>query len=177
MMNPIIYILSQIFIIISYAFLFITFQDKERKKVLINNLFSQIAMASSYLLLGAYSGAVTSGVSITRNIIFLCSKDINNNKKITKKEMIILFILLNLSLITGIITYDGIFSLLPVIATMLYTYAIIQKDLLIYKYLEFPIGIMYIIYNIYVSSIFGILLELSLMISSAIGIIRSKKKN
>lgn len=176
MMKSIIYILSQIFIIISYAFLFSTFQVKERKKVLIYNLFSQFAMALSYLLLGAYSGAVISGVSIVRNIIFLRSKDVSN-KKITKKEMIILIILLILSLITGIITYDGVFSLLPIIATMLYTYAIIQKDLLIYKYLEFPIGMMYIIYNIYVSSIFGIILELSLMISSIVGIIRSKKKN
>lgn len=73
-----------------------------------------------------------------------------------------------------IITYDGFFSLLSVFATMLYTYFVWQKNTTTYKLLGIPIGILWIAYNIYIFSIFGIILETILLICSISGYILEK---
>lgn len=72
-------------------------------------------------------------------------------------------------------TYDGFLSLLSVFATMLYTYSIWQKKTSIYKILGLPIGILWIAYNIYIMSIFGIILETILTISAIYGYFKEKK--
>ena len=65
------YILSQIFIIINYIFLVMTYQSKNRKNILIFNFVSLIASALSYMFLSAYSGLAMTIVAIIRNIIFI----------------------------------------------------------------------------------------------------------
>ena len=60
---------------------------------------------------------------------------------------------------------------------MLYTYSVWQKKTSIYKLLGIPVGILWILYNIYVQSIFGIILESLLLICSTTGYILEVKKN
>lgn len=50
------YILSQVFIIINYIFLVMTYQSKSRKNILIFNFCALIATGISYIFLSAYSG-------------------------------------------------------------------------------------------------------------------------
>lgn len=170
------YILSQVSIIINYLFLVITYQSKSRKNILIYNFGALIATGISYICLSAYSGLAMVVVAIIRNVIFIIDEKKNgkSNKNGTK-DYIILAILYTISIISAIFTYDGILSMMSVIATMLYTYSVWQKNTKIYKALGIPIGIMWIIYNIYIFSIFGIILEVVLVISSIIGYIRENK--
>lgn len=65
-----IYILSQVFTIITYALLGITYYAKDRKKILILNFISLIANGIAYLLLSAWSGLAMCVVALIRNIIF-----------------------------------------------------------------------------------------------------------
>lgn len=170
------YILSQVFIIINYIFLVMTYQSKSRKNILIYNLGALNATGISYIFLSAYSGLAMVVVAIIRNVIFIIDEKKNgkSNKNGTK-DYIILAILYIISIISAIFTYNGILSMMSVIATMLYTYSVWQKNTKIYKTLGIPIGIMWIIYNIYIFSIFGIILEVVLAISSIIGYIRENK--
>ena len=80
-----------------------------------------------------------------------------------KKDIIILAVLYAISIISAIYTYEGFLSLMSVFATMLYTYSVWQKKISIYKILGIPVGIIWIIYNIYIASIFGIILEIALL--------------
>ena len=171
------YILSQVFIIINYIFLMATYQLKNRKKILIFNFGAIIATGMSYIFLSAWSGLAMVIVAIIRNIIFMIDEKKNGKSdKITKKDIIILVILYIISLISAIFTYDGFLSLMSVFATMLYTYSVWQKKTSIYKVLGIPVGIIWILYNIYIFSIFGIILESLLLISAIIGISREYKK-
>ena len=52
---------------------------------------------------------------------------------------------------------------------MLYTFSVWQKETHIYKILGVPIGILWISYNIYIESIFGIVLESIILICSLTG--------
>ena len=170
------YILSQVFIIINYIFLMATYQFKSRKAILIFNFGAIIATGLSYVFLSAWSGLAMVMVAIVRNIIFMIDEKKNGKSdKITKKDIVILIILYIISLVSAIFTYDGFLSLMSVFATMLYTYSVWQKKTSIYKVLGIPVGIIWIIYNIYIFSVFGIILECLLLISAIIGLIRENK--
>ncbi len=168
------YILSQIFTIVSYVMLCYTYQLKSRNKILIVNFISLIATGISYLLLHAYSGLAMVIVAIIRNIIFYYDKN-KEEKKHNTKDIIILGILFTISIVFAYFTYNGFLSLMSVFATMMYTFSVWQKNPTIYKFLGIPIEIIWIIYNIYIKSIFGIILEICLFISIIIGILKKNK--
>ena len=171
------YIISQIFTIIMYILLGITFYVKERKAVLILNFIATISIAIAYILLGAWTGLAMSIVVIIRNIIFLLDERKNGKREnINKKDIIILVVLYAISLISAVFTYTGPLSLLSVAATMLNTYSVWQKDIKIYKLLGSPTSMLWILYNIYIMSVFGIILESVLLICSVTGYILEKRK-
>ncbi len=171
------YVISQIFTVISYIFLASTYHAKNRKTVLVLNVLSQIAFSVAYILLGAWSGLAMAIVALTRNIIFLIDENKNGKRNnMNRTDIIILIVLYIISIISAIFTYEGIFSLLPVIATMLYTYSVCQKNIKTYKLLGVPIEILWTLYNIYIKSIFGILLEAIMLTTCIIGYIKETKK-
>ena len=169
------YILSQVFIIISYLFLVLSYQAKTRKTILTYSFVSLIANGISYVFLQAYTGLAMCFVALFRNIIFMVDEKKNGkSEEISKKDIVILAVLYLISLVSTVFTYDGFLSLLSVFATMLYTYSVWQKKTTIYKILGLPIGILWIAYNIYIMSIFGIILESILTISAIYGYYKEK---
>lgn len=172
------YVLSQIFIIINYAFLGLSYYCKNRKTVLIISFMAVIANGLSYVFLNAYSGLAMCILALIRNIIFLVDEKKNGKSdKITKKDIIILIILYTIAIVSAIFTYEGVLSLLSVVGTMLYTYSVWQKKTIIYKFMGIPVGISWIIYNIYIMSIFGIILETVLLFCSISGYVLELRKS
>lgn len=164
------YILSQVFTIIVYALLALSYYAKDRKKVLIISFLSLVANVIAYILLSAWSGLAMCLVAIVRNILFLVDEKKNGVKeKVDKKDIVILIVLYLISIVSAIFTYEGFLSLLSVFATMLYTFSVWQKKTNIYKLLGIPIGILWIAYNFYIMSIFGVILESILLICSMTG--------
>ena len=171
------YVISQVFTIIMYILLGITFYVKDRKKLLIVHFIATISIAIAYTLLGAWTGLVMSMVVIIRNIIFLLDEKKNGKREnINKTDIIILIVLYIISIAFAIFSYEGIFSLLSVAATMLNTYSVWQKDIRIYKLLGVPICMLWILYNTYIMSIFGIILEGVMLVCSTTGYILEKRK-
>lgn len=170
------YILSQVFVIISYFLLVLSYQAKSRKNILILSNISLVANGIAYIFLQAYTGLAMCFVALLRNIIFMIDEKRNGKSdKISKKDIIILAVLYLISLLSTVYTYDGFLSLLSVFATMLYTYSVWQKKTSVYKLLGLPMGILWITYNIYIMSIFGIILETILTISATYGYFKEKK--
>lgn len=116
-------------------------------------------------------------VVLIRNMIFLLDEKKNGKRDtINKKDIIILIVLYIISIVFAIFSYDGIFSLLSVAATMLNTYYVWQKDIKVYKLLGAPICMLWILYNIYIMSIFGIILEGVMLLCSTTGYILERIK-
>ncbi len=171
------YILSQVFTIINYALLGVTYYAKDRKKILVIGFLSIIANAIAYILLNAWTGVAMCVVALIRNIIFWIDEKKNGKREtINKKDIIILVILYSTIVVSTIFTYDGFLSLLSVFATSTYTFSVWQKKTNVYKLLGIPVGILWILYNIYVKSIFGIILESILLICSISGYLLERKK-
>lgn len=170
------YIVSQIFVIINRVLLIVSYQLKNRKNILIVSLLALLANGVVYILLSAWSGLAMVFVAIVRNIIFMLDEKKNGkSQKITKKDVGILVVLYVISIISAIFTYEGILSMMSVVATMLYTYSVWQKKTKVYKILGIIIESVWIIYNIYICSIIGAILNISLLISASIGLNREYK--
>ena len=172
------YILSQIFIIINYVFLGISYHSKDYKKILFLNMFALIFACLSYICLKAYTGLVMEMVAILRNILFIINEKKNGKSKdITKNEIYMLLFIYLITFILTIFTYNDFLSLMSVIATIIYTYSIWQRNTRVYKILGIPVSLIWIIYNIYIRSIFGIILEIFLVVVEIIGVIRERVDN
>lgn len=172
------YVLSQIFTIITYVLLALTYYAKNRRTVLTISFLSLITNGLEYVFLNAYSGLAMCIIALVRNVIFLVDEKKNGKRDtISKKDVVILIILYAISIVSAVFTYDGFLSLLSVFATMLYTYSVWQKKTNIYKLLGMPIGVLWILYNIYVKSLFGVILESILLVCSMTGYILEVKKS
>lgn len=100
------------------------------------------------------------------------------NARPTKKRDYIFLAIVYLGIILATIpTYEGFLSLLSVFATSVYTYSIWQKSTKIYKFCGIPVGILWVAYNAYVKSIFGVILESILLVASTIGYIVEVRSN
>lgn len=160
------YIISQIFILINYIFLILTYQIKSGKKILLYSTIGCFSSAIGFFFLNAYSGCVMALIAVLRNLLFMT----NNNRKVS------LFITIFLILIVSIYTYQCVFSILPVIATLLYSISLYDKECKLYRIYGIPIEICWLLYHIYLFSVVGITFETILFISVLIGVIKSKSR-
>ena len=162
-----IYILSQILVIVYYLIYSWTFHLKDSKKILIFGIIATVISSISYLLLNAYTGMAMCFVAIIRNLLF--TKDKNNTF-----NLILIFVL---TLFASIFTFNSYFCLFNIIATLIYTYALWQKNTKTYKLLGIIVNGLMIVYDIYIQSIFGVVLISVAFISSIVGYLKENKTN
>ena len=144
----------------------ISFQCKKHNSILFFRSLNEAVFALQYFLLGAYTGMAMNLVGCIRNIIF--TKQILKNKKTTFTSILfgIIFILF------GICTWQGLKSILIIIAKVLSTIAYGNKNTTIVRIIIFITSTSWLVYNYCVFSIAGVLCESFTLISLIIGIIR-----
>jgi len=166
-----IYIISQIITILYFAVLSLSYLLKDRNKILIANFVAHIGQTTAMAMLNGYTGAAMSLIMILRDLTLIIqevkkSKGKDINKKI---DILILIITIILIVVLTIFTYNGPLSLLSVVATLITTFALWQKDVKAYKLLGIIASVLWLAYNIFIISIMGIILESILLICSIVG--------
>lgn len=173
-----IYIISQIITVIYFAILSLSYLLKDRTKILTANFVAHIGQTAAMVMLNGYTGAAMSVIMILRDLTLLMQEwQKSKGKEINKKvDLIILIVTVILIVALTIFTYNGPLSLLSVIATLITTFALRQKDVKMYKVLGLIAGILWLAYSIFIMSIMGIILETILVICSIIGYIKDIKR-
>lgn len=166
------YLFSQIAVIIATVFLGLTYFSKDRKKILILFILYSAFYGVHYILLEAITGFFMNMISIIRNIIFFRYE--LKNKKNNKKFLIFLFLII---IFSTIFTYKDLFSFLLMIASLISTYSIWQKNHKTYKYLAVVVSICFVIYGVHIKSLFGVLTEIGLLIAEITGIVLMNLKS
>lgn len=161
-------IIGNIFGIIGLIYSAVAYHKKEKKDILKLLIISNSLSLIQYMFLQAYTGCITIIISIIRNIIALKKRD--------KNENIILAIFIILYIVMGIITYNSIFSILPIIASIMYVIGIwngneniIRKTGLINMYL-------WLIYSISTFAVAGAIQNIILIISTHIAIRNNREE-
>ncbi len=165
------YLLSQVCVILAMLGLGATYLVKDKKTIMFLCVLYTLFYGLEYLLLDAYSGLSMCVVNVIRNIWFY----INANLK-KKNSIIVLIVLSIITIVFGIFSFNNIFSVLPIIATLIYTYSVWQDDTKLYRYLAFPCSLCWMTYNISCRSLFGVIAECILIIFEIIGVIKLYKK-
>lgn len=144
----------------------IAFQTKKHNQILLFKTLNEFLFAIQYFLLGAYTGMAMNLVGCVRNIIF--TKQVEKGKKTIFS--VILFSILFTAF--GIVTWGGAKSLLIIVAKVLSTVAYSNKNTTVVRGIILITSISWLIYNVCVFSIAGILCEAFTLISLVVGIIR-----
>ena len=110
--------------IVGLVIVVISLQQKDRSRVLVLQIFSNLCYAIQMLLYGSLSSSVLLIINLFRNIAFYYRDRIS----IRHKFLIPLFFCV-LMLIDIIINYEGIMSILLFIVCVLYTYGIWGDDM------------------------------------------------
>lgn len=125
--------------------------QKNKNKVLTLLIFCNIACFIEYILLGGLSGAYISVIGIVRAYIFYLY-----SKNEREKNIFTLLIILLITVIAGILSYEGGISILPIISALIYTYGAWQDNLTIYRLCSAIGPLIWIFYDIGVCAYFGI---------------------
>lgn len=156
--------LAQSFGIVGLIILILSFQKNSKEKLLKYQVFSSLFFSIQYFCLNAISGCLMNAMTLVRNIIFRRFKN--------KVPIIYLIIIVVLMIILSIFSYSGVISILPTIGVILYSIAIWQDNLTITRIAEIIGCILFIIYNIKVVAISGLITTIIEMISAIVGIYR-----
>ncbi len=153
--------IAQIIGLIALIILVISFQINNKRKLLKLQIFSSMFFALQYLLLNAYSGVLMSIIVMLRNYLF--------QKKVSIKKLIMI---ISLMLLASIFTFNGIVSILPIIACIEYSIALWQSKLKILRIAEIISCILYLIYNLCVFAYMGVISTIIEFIFAIIAICR-----
>jgi len=171
------YILSQIATIFVYILLSLTYCVKSRKMILAFSFSANFLNSIAFILLGAYTSSAMCAISIFRDVIFIIDEKLNGKSdKITKKDVALLVLVYVICIIAICATFKGPSTLMYTIASMLYTFSIWQKDNKIYRVLGIPVILISILDSIIIKSIFGVILQGIVLITSIVGVYSHKKE-
>lgn len=160
-------ILSYVFGAVGVLISYVIYRQTNRKNLLGAKLASDIVWSIHYLLIAAYSGAVTCGISTLREIIFM-----NKEHKWAKSKLwLVGFIACNI--VSIFFMWKGIVSIVPACSAVTSTvlYWIGNPDLT--RRVQLPISCAFFIYNLSSGSYFGVANE----VLSLISIFTSRKKS
>ena len=146
-------------------FLIFSYFQKYAKGLLLYQSLAFLFKGIHYFLIGGLSGAVTSIISCLRNLVFT---------KVKSKVLMILFIILYI--IIGYFTFTNLFSLLPVLATILYSFFVYIKNPKYLRISSLFTSFIWLTYNIYLFSYSGIITQVILIISNISAMIKLDKK-
>ena len=164
-MNNLIFVLAQIIGFIAFFISLIAYHRNKKQKILSNMILSNVFNLIHYLLLGAYSGCITKIIAIFRDLFILVK---NKNKILSANIFMIIFILIYI--LVGIYNYNNIFSILPLVAAIIYIIPVWNGDELTIKKTAFFCYFLWLVYNIFVFSIAGIVSNIISIISTFIAV-------
>lgn len=160
-------ILAQVLASLAILFWVISILLKNKKNILLMQVIANGIYGIEYLLLGAFSAASMNFLSFLRLLVYYFYALLN-----IKMPKWILFVFITLVLLFGIITYDGLISLLPIIITVLYTYAFWQNNLNVARIIYIVAAIIWIYYNYEVGAYVGIIGNVLEIITGLISLIK-----
>lgn len=137
-------ITAQIIGIIAVIIFFMSYQQKKRNNIILWNATSRILYIVQYILLGAFEGAA---LDILGTVSSVAAQ--NKDKKIIKKHLAIWITAINLLIIAvGLMLYENVFSLFPIVGVVLHTSAFWISDERIIRIVSFVGSPFWLVYNL-----------------------------
>ncbi len=160
-------LIAQIIGIGALLFVLLSFQKNSRYLILLFLIIAQILFTIHFGLLGAWTGAAMNGIAAFRTYIF----NLRETKTWSNKPFW-LYLFVVLFWVFGIVTWSGYFSILPILAMTIDSFAVWNKKTQYIRLLMLIPRPLWFVYNYTVVSYAGMITEIFVLFSIVIGIIR-----
>lgn len=127
-------------------------RQTKMKKIALFQMIANGLYGIEYLILTAFSAAGMNGLSFIRCFI---TYEYVKRKKNPPKYILIIFSFL--VLLVGVVAYNGIVTIIPIVITLTYVYSIWQQNVKVTYILILATACLWIVYNIYVGSYVGVI--------------------
>ena len=161
------YIFSQIFAVMAYIFFALSFFTKNKRNILFFNLGSTVCFLIQYIFLNGMGGVLVNCVGIVRCILFYI-----DDKKQLKNNIWSLVICLVLFSACSAGAITSWLEIIPVVSAFIFTFALWQKKVLVYRWIAVVCSVLWITYNIVHASLFGIVGEGIVFVVEVASVIR-----
>lgn len=148
--------------------LFLIYQQKSRKKILICKLSADIFWVLHYFSLGATAGMIPNLVGIFRELVFV-------NRKIKKWANTPLWacLFITVNFVLGICSYEEWYDIVPIIASAFVTVSLWIDSPRLMKLISIPVSLAFFVYDIFVLSYVGMINECIAIVSIIIYFIKN----
>lgn len=156
------YIFSQIIVILTYLCFSFTYFVKKRSLLLLTVMLANALQGIAFSLLSAWVGLGMCGVAICRDLTsyFINKKRSEETKnRINGLDFGLLFLWIAALVLITVFTYADIWSWFALLATMTFTVSIWQKNVLVYRIMGIFASAFWIVYDIRIENLLGIILE------------------
>lgn len=143
---------------------------KDKKNILLYQSTANLIRSVEYSILSAIGAASMNFCSFIRTMVYYLFA-----KKKKPVPIYVLFIFVALVLLIGFLTCNSLFSLIPVIITLMYTYSLAQDNQLITRIIYIICACFWIYYNVIVGAHLGIVGNIFEIIASFIAILKYRK--
>ena len=134
--------------------LFLVYQQKSKKKIILCKLSADIFWIAHYFTLGATAGIIPNFVGFFREIVFY---NRNSKKWATSPLWVVLFVAVNIGF--GIRTFHTWYNVVPIVASCLATIALWSDNPNRTKLMCALASVAFFIYDIFVGSYTGLVSE------------------
>lgn len=165
------FVLAQICGAIVLIFTVISVHFKTKEKIVMCSILANLFATIQFFLLGALTGAVVSVLNTIRCLIFYFYK-----RKGLKPSVMVLLIFEIIAIISGTFSWQNMWSLIPIVVTVIYTYGLWQDNVKIIRMASGVVGFGWAIYDLVVMAYVGAIQETSQLVSSIIALYRNRKK-
>ncbi len=165
------FVLAQIIGFIVLGITVISIQFKTKEKILMCQIIANVLVALQYFFLNAITGGVVAVINVIRCIIFYYYK--KNDKK---PSIIFLTIFILVAIGSGILTWQNVFSIIPIIATIIFTYGLWQDNVKVTRICTALTAANWSIYNVIVRAYAGALQSIAECTSAIIAMWRNREK-
>lgn len=159
-------IAAQIVGLIGIVCSLLSFQQKERKRVMIFQMTASALFCIQLFMVGAITGGCVDSISFVRTAVF------SQNDKKWASSSVWLAVFIAAMIATGIMTWQNAWSVLPIIGSVLSTIALWMKKSGHIRIISLFVGPCWLIYNLINGAYTGALNEVLAMTSIVIGIVR-----
>ncbi len=163
--------ISQIFGLGAMVFLFLIYQQKSRRNILLCKLGADICWVVHYLCLGGIAGAIPNGLGIFRELVFIQRK---RRKWANGLWWPALFILLGWAL--GLRTFRSPINILPIAASTFVTVSLWLDHPRLTKLISLPVCAAFLVYDVFIGSYVGVVNESLSILSILLSLIKEGRK-
>ena len=161
--------------VLGLAMNFLSYQQNTNRRIVGFQIFGALFWTGHFIMLGAvidgaYTGAVMNIIGLLRNCVFFLRR--GDNKPNWASHVAWLYIFCALYVVTGILTYDSLVSLLPIAAMIFGTVALFVMNPKMTRRLALACSVGWFSYDVLVFSVAGLVSEIFTLSSIIIAMVK-----